>query len=149
MDKTASLKPKQFSIENNGFLRARNLLDILRFESSYEMIRNESYKMFHDCEKYNIDRVVSKNEKIFNLIEQRLNGEKAKQEKTLSDAITIGLAVISILTVGLAAADITNFLGFKDVLGQVTKALIITIPVLIFLFYLRLYISKIKKLDKM
>ena len=96
----------------------------MRFETSYDIIRNEKYKIFHDCEKNNIDRVVAKNEQIFELIEQRLTGEKMKQEKNVSDAVSLGLAVISILTIGLAAADITNFLGFKDILGNIPKVLV-------------------------
>tara|TARA_X000000950_G_scaffold279058_1_gene371027 strand:+ start:404 stop:2212 length:1809 start_codon:yes stop_codon:yes gene_type:complete len=148
MDKTATLKAKDFAVENNGFFRARNLLDILRFETSYDIIRNEKYKIFHDCEKNNIDRVVAKNEQIFELIEQRLTGEKMKQEKNVSDAVSLGLAVISILTIGLAAADITNFLGFKDILGNIPKVLVITVPVIFFLLYLRGSIVRTKKLEK-
>ena len=145
--KAASLKSKEFLKEFNGFSRARNLLDILRFESSYDIIKTDTYKIFHDCSEFNIERELSKNEKVFDLIEKRLTAEKTKQEKNVSDVVSLGLAVISILTIGLAAADVTNFLGFKDLFNNDIKILIISLPVIIFLIYLRVSLIRVKKLE--
>ena len=73
-----------------------------------------------------------------------MTAEKTKQEKNVSDVVSLGLAVISILTIGLAAADVTNFLGFKDLFNNDIKILIISLPVIIFLIYLRVSLIRVK-----
>lgn len=146
--KAINLKPKEFLIEFNGFNRSRNLLDIIRFESSSEFINSQVYKTLHDCPENNIKRENEKNSEIYELIEKRLTSEKIKQEKTISNVVSYGLATISILTVGITAADITNFLGFSTVLPNNLKVLVITAPIIIFLLYMRLWILKTKKEDE-
>ena len=148
IDKHRTLPRKEFSILSNGFLRSKNLLDILRFESSYETILNKEYRLFHDSYTENIDRVISKNEKVFDLIEQRIVGERLKQGKILGDVISYGLAIISILTIGVAAADITNFFGLNSLLGSYSKLLIITVPILTFACFVLFIFTRITKSDR-
>ncbi len=147
LDKQSNVSSKSYTIFSNGFLKAKNILDILRFESSYETILNKNYRVFHDTKTENIERAISKNETVYDLIEQKIVGERQRQQKEFGEAVSIGLGIISILTVGLAAADITNFLGFANILSIKIKLPIIVFPVMIFIFLLYLVMRNKKKLE--